>query len=321
MFARQLGGRSALRIGFVASLAASSAVLVGCSGAADATKEIVDAIAAKPPVGYTISVLEKVWPYSPEYWTSLSKPADLTVAEECAAVIEYGQAIGATHWRNDVFDVTIPIEGYEAQSQIACVNTLGGAWDDDGGLEQSAATGFFGLWSEETTLGGNSGVYVYLQVNVGDGMMNMEVYPSVSNTDNRFGPWTWDEALSKLDSGGGLTFTALDPLGEYLGAHPEADPDSLKSVMEAYADVVDNPAMGTIEIVSYSDTSEVFLRVTPFSQSRLPLCVSVAPFDPDYFGVADPGFGYGVGIDEGFRPKHAFASAVTVDCPPVNPSP
>jgi hypothetical protein len=315
-----------LRVAFVASLALSSVVLVGCNAAADATKRIVDEIAATPPMGYVITGQGQAYS-SPEHWISLAKPADLTVAEECAAILDYGKTIGATHWFNDfVNQVTFPIEGYEAQSQIACVNTLGGAWDNEGNLEASAATGMFGLWSANTTLGGTPGIELYFQVNVGDGDLNVEIYPSLSDSEDwvgdRVGEWSWDEAFTKLGSGNYLVLTALDPLGSFRAAHPQAEPDSLETVKAAYAESEFNDASGTIEVVEDPSSREVFLRVEFGPESYLlPLCVSVAPFDPDYFGVADPGFGYGFGYDDGLRPKHQFGSAVGEDCPPVNPLP
>ena len=314
------------RVAFVASLALCSVVLVGCNPAADATKRIVDEIATAPPAGYVITGQGQNYS-SPEYWISLSKPASLTVAEECAAILDYGKTIGATHWFNDFVDqVTFPIDGHEAQSQIACVNTLGGAWDNEGILEASAATGMFGLWSANTTLGDTSGIGLYFQVNVGDGDLNVEIYPSLSDSedwgDDRVGEWSWDEAFTKLGPGNYLVLTALDPLASFLAAHPRAEPDSIKTVKAAYAESDIDPDSGTIEVVQDPSSRDVFLRVAFGPESYLlPLCVSVAPFDPEYFGVADPGFGYGFGYDDGLRPKHEFGSAVGVDCPPRNPSP
>jgi hypothetical protein len=282
---------------------------------------VLDAIQQNPPAGFTMGVSQNTGPdMVPDPTLHLARPTGPSVAQECIDLLKFGTSIGTTHWYTDTYgNVTIPISGYEAQAQIACVNRFGGMWDDSG-APTDGGSAYFNLWGVVPNIGGHQDVQIFLNALASEGRIIIEIYPSF--TFNKWGDFRendWGEALAALDSGSLLLLTALDPLGNYLASHPRATPDSWTTVTMAYDDVAIDPKLGTVEVVRDSSTGEVLLQVVPRNSSLLPLCVSVAPYDPEYFGVEDPGFGYGTGndysFDEVLRPRQIFGYSVSEDCP------
>lgn len=316
--------RKLISLGLLSGVVTPALVLTGCSSTAGSSMAVLAAIQQNPPAGYTMSVSQNSGPdMVPDPTLHLARPLGPSVAEECIDLLKFGESIGTTHWFTDSnLNVTIPVSGYEAQAQIACVNILGSMWDDSGEPRTDGGSASINLWGVVPNIGGQHNVQIYLNALASEGRIFIEIFPAfdaVGKNRASIRENDWEQALAALDSGSLLLLTALDPLGKYLASHPRAAPDSWKTVTMAYDDADIDEQLGTVEVVRDSSTGEVFLHVVPRDGYHLALCVSVAPYDPEYFGVEDPGFGYGTGdefsFDEVLRPRQIFGNSVTEDCP------
>ena len=311
-------------------------VASGCSALPSSTydsKAAIDVASQAPlPAGYSIASIsggQNSFDYqNPEYTLTLVKknpgPAP---SEECAAVIEFAQSLGATHWFGDYSfppDVMFPIESHPAQAQINCVNVVGDAWDSSREVNPDVATPLFYLWGENNTLLSGKIVPLIFEFNVGEGRNNFSVSTFISSmTDSEgafdsFRAWTWDEALSAVDPGFLFRLTALDPIGQFREENPNAPLESLKSIRAAYGRASMDPTLGSIDVVKDKQTGRVYVHVNPYG-IYYDVCVSIPAFDPEYFGVDDPGFGYGIGFSSEWQIKDEFGVGTRGECPPAIP--
>jgi len=322
--------RLGTRLTALVVLASALPLVVGCSNL-ESQAAMVAASKFPLPTGYTFAGIDG-GQFSIDFQNSeytahfVKKTVDLSPAKECAAAINFGQSLGATHWSNDVDfppKSLFPIDGHEAHAQIGCVNKIGWAWDDTGALNPGRATSVYTMWGKSTSLLPGTAVPIIIEFNVGEGRIHFTVWTWMTYNVKKspeIDEWTWDEAVARLDAGRLFFFTALDALGQYRVAHPKASSESLSEIKSIFDTAKLDPTGGKIDVVRDGKTGEIYAHLIPHYGNWLDLCVSLAPFNPDYFGVADPGFGYGVGYGHGWRPKNEFASGVHGSCPPVDPN-
>ena len=326
--------RSTFRLWNLVAIAGAVLVTSGCSALPFSTndsKAAIDVASQTPlPAGYTIASIsggQNSFDYqNPEYTLTLvKKNLSPAPSKECAAVIEFAQSLGATHWFGDYMfppDVMFPIESHPAQAQINCVNVVGDAWDSAGVVNPDVATAMFSMWGENTTLLSGKVVPLIFEFNVGEGRIHFSVSTLISAmTDSEgaydsFRAWTWDEALSAVDSGFLFRLTALDPIGQFRSENPNAPLDSLKSIRQAYNQATTDTSLGKVDAVKDKRTGKVYLHVN-FYSNYYDVCVSIPAFDPEYFGVDDPGFGYGIGSSNEWQIKDEFGVGTRGECPPA----
>jgi hypothetical protein len=321
-------------------VAVTGAVLVvsGCSPLPSFTNDANSAIQAAShtplPSGYKISSIsggENSFDFqNPEYTMHLvKKNVGSAPADECAVIIDYARSLGATHWFDDGSFPPLamfPIDSHPAQAQIGCVNVVGYLWDDSGVVNPDGATPVFKMWGENTDLLLGKTVPLIFEFNIGDGQIQASVSSMISAKHDSeglwdaFRSWTWDEALAALDPDQRFFLTALDAIGQFRATRTKASKESVSLLQAAFDKANLDATLGSIEVMKDKKTGRVFAHLTPAGGSLLDKCVSLAAFDPEYFGVADPGFGYGTGYSDGWQFKDEFGTGPAGTCPPVDPN-
>lgn len=324
------------RILAAALAGASSLALAGCftspyfAATSESSSTAIAAIKEIPlPDGYAITDEfggEASIDYqNPDHgFNASAKQAGQSSANVCATVIAYGRSLGATYWMMDPNYIPFPFEGHEAQAQIACVLNKDVAWAADGGVDPNASTAPFQLWGTNPDLIPGTDVGVFVEFLIGATSQSDEVSLNLmvstamdlENADPRMVEQSWDDAFAKLEPDQHDYYAALSAIGGYRAAHPKDDPMSEEGLTAALDEFEKSGPKAHATLVPAKDGG-FYLQLEPAKEGYLlPVCVSLAPFDPHHFGVDDPGYGYTIGYTwNDTVPRPVFGSSITEKCP------
>jgi len=336
--------------GTAAVVAACSLLLAGCAdpnnvypGFSGISTEMGTAITEMQTVqlqGYTTGQVDEpvVGPVGmdPNRGISFTKTVSATdTALECKAFIAWAKQLGAFERRSEPGGIQYPLADHEAQAQISCVATLAGLTVSPGDLLGYAGNSFdlSGVHKGNRTPEG-----VTFTARFSLNLLNRKtstdplqyqylVYLRTTYTQKFVGgngigaadtaPPKWDAANQQADPAVQSFQNVLDRIGSYRLTHPRENPYSLSSLKAA---LVGYDKAFPANPVSFSFSPDgsihrIHISVGQTKSSVLPVCVSIAKYDPAFFGNPDPGIGYSLGYQDLLTKDSQFGQDQTGSCP------
>lgn len=189
----------------------------------------------------------------------------------CTRLVTWAVKHGADSFIIDPDYIALPIKGHEATTQFACV----------GGMNFSLVGS--GKNGPRWLVSGNP---QFMEIQT---IMNREGQLD----DERMIHHSWDEAIPMLFSGTRANMAALDAVNSYRVAHPNEDPSDPKTIEKALKTFpsIKLKTIPKIDIVEDKNGKATHLFIHKDSEI-MDRCLNIAPYDPNYFKVPNPGTGF-----------------------------
>jgi hypothetical protein len=217
----------------------------------------------------------------------------------CATTVAYAFASGATAWSIAPDYSRIPLESAEDPAANAmCVATLADYPQliQPNGID-SAVFRFVGIGDVPFQMD-------LMEIQTGTASPDPGLFNYRFTVSTTFVPDDLLPGQDQLSDGTHELNDLLTTIGQARLANPDIDPNNATLIREALRnyqyDIPVTPVVdtdGKIRLIEIQQSDDVE-----------PMCVSIAPWDEEFFGVPDPGTGYGVGSAESLQDLKDYPS-------------